>query len=194
MTKLALIGSLWAACLSVQAMPVLSIQPAQQSVTLGNWVSVELRISGLNQAAALSTYDLQIGFDASLLGYADTTFGNQLDVLGNGSIQNAQAAAGTLTLWEISLDGATDLLALQADEFRLATIAFQTLSTGFSPLTLSINALGDAAGDSLAAQWANAGITVAAVPLPAVGWSLLLPLLASRIGTGARRSKSGRAR
>ena len=79
-----------------------------------------------------------------------------------------------MNLFELSLDSAADLNALQAGAFTLATLRFNTLALGTSPLCLEVNALGDAFGDPLAAFVSYRSIAVTPVPEPST-----LMLLAS---------------
>ncbi|MDD2761126.1 MAG: cohesin domain-containing protein [Methylomonas sp.] len=172
-----LIGALfYALCPPAQALPLLELSPPRQSVTLGSTARVELRISGLDEATALSAFDVQIVFDPAVLAYVDSAFSDQLDLFGSGDVRAVESADGVLNVWEISLDSSADLLSYQADAFTLATLSFQAVGEGFSALTLSLNALADADGNGLPAQLGEADVTVSAVPLPALGYSLALAL------------------
>ncbi|WP_150047430.1 MULTISPECIES: cohesin domain-containing protein [Methylomonas] len=174
-------------CASAQAIPLLELSPLQQSVTLGSTASIELRISGLDEATALSAFDVQIVFDPTVLAYDHSAFGDQLDLFGLGDVRGVESEYGVLNVWEISLDGAADLLGGQADAFTLATLSFQAVGEGFSALTLSLNALADADGNGLPAQLGEAGVTVSAVPLPAFGYSLALALAGLPLAGRRRR-------
>lgn len=92
-----------------------------------------------------------------------------------------------LNLFELSLDTPGDLDLLQAGDFTLATLTFDTLGSGTSVLGIAINALGDANGDPLVAEVANGNITAAVepsmLPLFAVGLVAL-----SWMGRRARRT------
>lgn len=80
---------------------------------------------------------------------------------------------------------------MQAPSFRLVTLTFDTIAaTAGSPLTLSINALGDASGSAVLANLQNASITITAVPEPATYAMLLAGLCA--VGFGVRRNKQGK--
>lgn len=160
-------------CTTALAVPQLELNPLQPSVTFGSTAGVELRISGLDEATALSAFDVQIFFDPAVLAYVDSVFGDQLDLFGSGDVRGSETGDGSLNVWEISLDSADDLLNGQADAFTLATLSFHAVGEGFSALTLSLNALADADGNSLPAQLGEAGVSVSAVPLPAVGYSLV---------------------
>lgn len=161
----------------------------------GNSVNVGVVISGLGsgEAPSVSTYDLVVNFDPTHLSYSDTTFGdsvlgNQLDVLDFGV--NEQSAtldsSGNLNIFELSFDTAADLDDLQADSFTLATLTFDILKADTSPLEISINDLGDAAGDFLTADLTSA--TVNSVPVPPAFW-----LMASGIGVLYKNRKAGKS-
>lgn len=140
---------------------VLSVSPVSQSVTVGSPVSFDIDASGLGNGTALGTYDINLGFDPTLLSYANITFGTGLDVLGLGDIQGVTPGNGTVEVFELSLDSVSDLETLQPSSFKLATLTFKTLATGTnSPITLSVNALGDALGNSITANLQNGSVTI----------------------------------
>jgi hypothetical protein len=157
----------------------ISLNPATQTVTAGSSLDVALVISGLGSGAApsLGTFDLDLSFNSSILGFTGAVFGDpglgdQLDLSGLGSLSIATPGAGSVNLFELSFDAAADLDALQADSFTLATLSFSALSAGTSPLGITLNALGDANGDPLTADLAGGSISVGSVPEPAT-WLLL---------------------
>lgn len=136
---------------------MLNIIPASQSVDVGNTVTLELQISGLGEftSPSLSVYDIDVLFDSSLLSFEDAVFGdpvlgNQLDLFGFGSINSATPIGGGVNLFELSLDLPDDLDTLQASEFTLATLDFQSVGAGLGLFSLSVNELGDSFGDSMA--------------------------------------------
>lgn len=143
----------------------------------GSDVSVDVVISGLGDGIgpSVSSFDLDILFDASYLDYASTSFGDpllgdQLDVTaagGNPTIAET-TASGVLNLYELSFDDAAALNSLQASSFTLAVVHFSVLQAGSSTLSLSLNALADADGEPLSASLSP--VTVNAVPLPAAFW------------------------
>jgi hypothetical protein len=140
----------------------IELQPVTQNVTLGAQTIVLLKISGLGNgiAPSIGTFDIDLQFDPAILTFDNAVFGNQLDVLGLGDIQVVTPVLGVVNLFELSLDFESDLDTLQAPEFTLATLVFESFGTGTSPLALSLNALGDAAGNSLDAELIDGAITV----------------------------------
>lgn len=164
---------------------------AQASISLGftsatqtaNRLDIGLQVSGLGSATApaLSTYDLDIHFDPSLLSYSGITFGdpllgNQLDVfnLGSNTIAAELTGVGIVNVFELSLDTSADLNAWQADTFILATLRFDILNHGSSALTLNVHVFDDA--DAVALSPAVQSATITTVPLPSAVWMLLAGL------------------
>lgn len=143
----------------------------------GQSINVDVVISdlGISDAPSLSTYDLDIQFDFNHLAYSSTTFGdsilgNQLDLsdFGENLTDESLTSAGVLNIYEASFDLTEDLNDLQADSFTLATLTFDVLTNNSSQLSIVINALGDAAGESISADLSSATITT--VPVPAAFW------------------------
>jgi len=123
-------------------------------------------------------------FDPSVLAFSTAAFGDpvlgdQLDVDGLGTIVNVTPGFGTVELFELSLDAASDLNSLQVGRFVLCTLRFNTLSVGTSPLNLSVNALGDAEGNSLAASMQGGSVNVVRVAIPEPNTLSLLVLVIS---------------
>ena len=99
--------------------------------------------------------------------FGDPILGDLLDptVLGN-TITFVNPWVGAVALFDLSLVSAADLNALQPGDFVLARLVFDTVGAGTSALDLTINALGDADGSSLAASMQNGSADVSAVPEP----------------------------
>jgi len=161
----------------------IGFNPISQDVSVGNSVDVELVISGfgVDSAPSLGTFDLDISFDSTILAFNNATFGDpilgdQLDIwsLGLNPLGASVTTPGVLDIWEVSLDFWLDLEDYQADTFTLATLTFDTLSLGISPLNISVDTLGDAWGDPLAAALGSGNITVTAAPVPEPATLLLL--------------------
>jgi len=131
----------------------LSFIPGSQTVFAGSTMQVAVGISLLNIGGppSLGAYDLSVLFDPSLFSYSSVAFGDpvlgdQLDLFGLGNIQSSTPGTGSVNLFELSLDSASDIDALQAGDFTLFTLSFLALSPGTSPLSMSVNALSDAIG------------------------------------------------
>jgi len=160
------------------------------AIQAGVTIDVDVTISGLGSdlAPSISTYDLDINFDSSHLSFSgavlgDSALGNQLDLFGYGdNVTDIFVGVGSINVYEVSLDYAADLNDLQADSFTLATLTFNILKSGVSPLSLFVNDLGDAENNFLSATL-NTG-TVSTVPVPAAFW-----LMASGLGLLYRQKK-----
>ncbi len=119
--------------------------PAAQSVDLGDQVFVDVVIEDLGDFApqSLSTFDLDVLFDDTLLNFAGVTYGNGLDQGIFGSITGDFSFPGGHNVFEASLEDASDLIAGQPASFVLFTLTFDTLDVGTSPLSLTIQNLDD---------------------------------------------------
>lgn len=152
-------------------------------VQSGNLVNVGILISGLGNevAPSLSTYDLDIQFDANHLAYSgivfgDSILGNQLDIFGFGDNETAVglSSSGVLNIFELSFDSPEDLYAFQADSFTLAMLTFSVLAANTSQLNIAVNALGDAEGHFMVANLSSGKIST--VPLPSSLWLMVAAL------------------
>jgi len=71
--------------------------------------------------------------------------------------------AGAGNLFEVSLESIADLVALQPTGFALATLTFDALAAGDSPVSLSVNAVSDATGAALPLTVESGSVTVTTV-------------------------------
>ena len=165
----------------------LDLLPASSSVNLGDPVQVELRISGLGEGTApsLGAYDFLLAFNPVVLGFGGFTFGdpvlgNQLDLVGFGTVAGFDGATpGQLSAFEISLDLAGDLDALQAASFALGTISFNTVGSGVSALRFTSGVWSDATGNPLTVQLGSSSIRV---PEPVSGGLMVAAAVAFALG------------
>ncbi|MBK8018784.1 MAG: PEP-CTERM sorting domain-containing protein [Betaproteobacteria bacterium] len=148
------------------------------SNTVGAQVAVSVELSGLTAAEppGLGSFDIDIGFDPGILSFQSAGFSTGLDAFGLGDVQSVTPGPGVVNLFELSLDSPSDLIAHQTNAFRLATLMFVALAPGSSPLTITINALADAAGLDLPATALGTNVSISAVPEPASGLLLLMGL------------------
>lgn len=165
-------------------------------VNVGDSLEVAVRINGLNDTSApsLGVYDVNFLFDSSLfsvnsISWGDAAKGNQLDLAGFGSLQDATSGAGWLNLLELSFDDAVDLDLLQAGEFTLFSVLLNTLAIGTGNFSLAANSLGDAYGNNLIADQIN-GTTVKAGSVSVPEPSSVLLLLAGIFAIAMLRAKS----
>jgi hypothetical protein len=141
----------------------LGFDPMQQDGIVGESVDVDLFITGLGDgiAPSLGAWDIDIQFDSTIVGFNSAVYGDQLgQSVGGGSGTN-----GTLSLSEVSLESATDLNNLQAGSFILATLTYDLLAVGTSPLNITDFLLVDAFASELEANVSGGEINV--VPEPA---------------------------
>lgn len=189
-TALSLLAPLPAGAITV------GFQPASPSVLVGSPTSIVLVISGLGEGVApsLGSFDLDVGFDSSILAFNGATFGNQLDLFGLGNVSAVTPGVGTANLFELSLDTAADLDALQAGNFTLATLSFTALSVGNSPLSIAANAFADSLGNPLNADLV-AGSIGSTTPVPEPSNVMLMGIgLAAVMAAIARRRPLGAPR
>ena len=163
----------------------LSFDPAFQGVLVGNQVDVNVVISGLGdgEAPSLGGFDLDIGFDQTILAFNTATFGDpslgdQIDMSGDAAYYDALygpnlylgysiTSPGVLDIFETSVDPQLYLETKQADSFTLATLTFDTLALGISALEIINGIVADAGGGGVyfSADLENSSINV--VPEPA---------------------------
>ena len=167
------------------------------TVVAGDTATINLDVSGLGNGTALGVYDVVVLFDSNALSfvsatYGDPVLGDQLDLEGHGTFSSTGPAAGTVELFELSLDSPDALLASQASSFTLATLTFATQAVGVSPLSLAIFAMGDQDGASILTSPVYGAITASSpggatpVPEPSSSW-LLLVALAALLGAAGWR-------
>ena len=146
----------------------ISVLPASQTISLGAPVNIALSITGLGNLTtpSLGTFDLNLAFDPTLLSFSSVVFGDpllgdQLDPTGLGNTLNfATQGLGTIELFDLSLDSPNQLNTLQYGAFILASVSFNTIGAGTSTVDLTINSLGDADGNALAAGLQGGDVTV----------------------------------
>jgi hypothetical protein len=148
---------------------IIGFAPGSQSVPLGGVATVELTAGDLGGPTAIGVWDVTVAFDPSILSFTSATFGSGLDIWGLGSLQSVTPGTGNLNLFELSLDLPEDLELFQPDSFTLATLTFDTLAAGTSPLTITAAIIGDAWGLPLDPTLGDGSVTVTggtAVPEP----------------------------
>ena len=159
----------------------LSFDPLSQEVLMGDPANVDLVISGLGDGVApsLGVFDLDIGYDPTILGFTGYALGPYLGDISLGEALDwslGEYSSGVINIYELSLLDANStsgpsnippyLDDIQPSSFTLATLTFDTLALGTSPLDITINpwGLGDAYGDPLTAELYSGSINV--VPEP----------------------------
>ena len=127
----------------------LGFVPASQTLGIGDSVAVDVVISDLNAAGEIvSTYDLDVNYDPSILSATGVAFGGFLgdpfffEVLQDSDI----SVPGVVDFAELSLLSDAELQLLQQDTFTLATLFFDTLRLGTSPLSFFFDSSNDVKG------------------------------------------------
>lgn len=166
--------------LNAQAITI-DLIPDQSQLNSGDTLAVEVRISGLdNIAKSVGVYDVNFNYDSNLFSFnkiirGDSILGNQLDLIGFGTLQDITPGSGWINLFELSFDDALDLDALQAGEFTLFSVLLDAVSTGTGSFSLDVNTLGDAYGNDLFPNTINnASVTVGSISVPEPSNFLLL--------------------
>lgn len=144
----------------------INLVPSIQTIEVGDSLTLDMAITGLgsNSAPSVSTFDFNLGFDASVLDFTsldfgDPVLGNLVDISGVAqeftdlgifdAVGFSEPSQGTVNLFEVSLELPQDLDLSQPDSFILATLDFVALDAGTSDFDLMVNALGDSFGDPL---------------------------------------------
>jgi hypothetical protein len=185
-----LLNGLLALCFSLAFMAqaiTIDLIPDQSQLHTGDTLVVEVRISGLedNNAPSLGAYDVTFNYDDRLFSFnqiirGDSILGNQMDLMGFGTLQDANHGNGWINLFELSFDGALDLDTLQAGGFTLFSVLLDAIGTGTGDFSLEENTLSDAYGNDLftsAINSASATVGSTSVPEPSA-FLLLLGMLA----------------
>lgn len=150
----------------------LTLAPSSQAIDLNDMLSIDLLISDLGDLSSpsLGAFDVDITFDNSILSFNSETFGTMLGL----SIQNVNtSASGVIGLSEVSLELTATLDSIQPDSFLLATLMFQGIGEGTTPLGFSSIALSDAIGSVIPNPAFISSSATVVVPLPASVWLFL---------------------
>ena len=159
----------------------LYFDPSEQTIDLGQTAAVNLWISGLGDHSTpnLGAYDLEIGYDQSVLQLTSIGFNEYLGLSGTGSF-NA-LVPGVLRVYEVSLLLDSELSALQPDAFPLVSLEFRMQDLINSQIEILKADLSDGDGSALFAAFQSANVT--AVPVPPA----LILLASALIGLGGIR-------
>lgn len=175
-------------CPTVAHGVIISVDPANQTIPLGAPVSINVAIAGLGSGSlSLGAFDFNLSFDPSLIAFNSITFGDPAHgdqlapLVGSITGSSFDSALGYVHQYEISLDLAGDLNAMQPGAFILTSLTFTTIGVGNSSLRISDLILGDAYGNPLTPNINNGTIrVVSVVPEPSTyiaGFSALGMLL-----------------
>lgn len=154
-----------------------TVDPVAQNVTLGNQATIGIMIYGYAPGPlvnlAVGGYDFSINYNPTILSFKSLSFGTSL---GYPTDSNAtylnNPVSGILQISEYSDLSASELYALQGqqwpdDTFIAATITFNTLGSGVSPLSVDINSLLTEKRENFDGTYSDPGsLTVSSVPEP----------------------------
>jgi len=171
-----------AACFAVSAnaVPVLSFAPSSQTVNVGDTLSVSAVLSGLQSGGldeALTAFDVQIGFDSSILGINGVTFnpaaelGGAADTFFDSSLNTSSVSFNLTSFLSDAL-----LQSLESDSITLGELSFTALAEGFSALSYTWQDLTGLNSAALDHSTVNGSVTVAGrtAPVPEPSSILLL--------------------
>jgi hypothetical protein len=155
---------------------VISFSPATQPGSTGDFVSMDLFVSGLGAGAppSLGVWDLDVGYDAARLSVDGWILSDELGDVASGDALDLSFGdfGGILSLGVLSLLPPGNLDLLQGSTVTLATITFEVLALGPDESTSvtvdTIYSLGDGFGEPLEVTAEREGtIGNASVPEPA---------------------------
>lgn len=154
-----------------------TVDPVAQNVTLGNQATVGIMIYGYAPGPpvnlAVGGYDFSLNYNPAILSFKALFFGTSLGSP-TKSLTNYSnnPVSGILQISEYSDLSASELYALQGQEwptdtFIVATITFNTLGSGVSPLSVDINSLLTEKRENFDGTYSDPGsLTVNSVPEP----------------------------
>ncbi len=120
----------------------ISIVPVSQTVDVGDPVSVDVVVSGLEAGILdeiVSSFDLNITYAAAIVMATGVTYGTDLGPVSLQSTPDLTTPGLVANLIEVSLELDDDLAAQQGDSVTLLTINFTALAVGISPVRIDFN-------------------------------------------------------
>ena len=138
--------------------------------TTGQTLSVDLVVLDLGNfiSPSLGAFDLTLTFDPGVLSLATTSFGSFLGnpATGEAFVSATDVGPGSVNLVGLSFLTASELNALQPSAFPLATLNFNALAVGETPLLLTVNTLSNEVGESFSFVKTETG-SAQVIPEPA---------------------------
>ena len=146
---------------AVNAMPMVSIDPATSFGSIGDTVIVDILWDG-DDSQYIGDWDIDLTYDSTVVSYSGSTFHLGVDSFGCFNCGD-DSVPGLINLFEISFDSPADLIANQdslSKTFKLATLEFTGIADGVSPLLFGQTTFGDENGDAFTPVLANGRICV----------------------------------
>jgi len=174
----------------------LALTPVSSLAAVGGNVAIAIEISGLGDhtTPTLSSFDLDISFDPTLLSFQSATFGSALGTGFDVFTSAAPIGPGSIDVAAASLLDSTTLDASQPGSFTLATLIFQAIAPGVSPLAIADAILADTSsipgGNQIFVDsFGAASVTVAPIPEPTALLVFAAGVLLVRGGPGYLRKR-----
>lgn len=175
-----------------QSAVFLGFSPASTAFSNGDALSLDIVVSGLAaDNEIVSAFDLNVGYDSSLLSFTGATFGSDLGANPSSNLFDFTSEAyadyddtimGTVNIWSLSWLTDAQLDALQGDSVTLASLGFNALGSGDTA-----DALNFAFGPGQDIKGLNAK-PLDIVPEPGT-FVLLVSGLACLVGLGLKNSR-----
>ena len=156
----------------------ISLLPSFQRIPLGSTAEVDAVVSGLPVGTPLGGFDFTVAFDPAILSLLSVDFGPGLGNVSTTALATLDPSVpGLIRLIEVSLLVPSDLVPLQGSEFSIATLGFQGISPGISPLAVDDLTLSDANSPASAIPAGTVGAAIEVVPEPKFSYLLGAGLL-----------------
>lgn len=164
-------GCALAIMLPASAGLLLSVEPSSTTVGIGGLVTVDLRISGLTPPPGLAGYAIDLNYDAAYVAPLSVSYGTGL----GSSVTFVDLTTNPLFVSEVSLETAQSFFDGQPGSFLLASLTFQGVALGTSPLAFAAStSLTDENGTSLVFNTVAGAIQVVPEPGQVAGTMAML--------------------
>ncbi|HEY1337058.1 MAG TPA: cohesin domain-containing protein [Bryobacteraceae bacterium] len=151
----------------------IALSPASMAVSPGHVISLDLVISNLG-SILVGDFDLDIGFDPSVLTLNSATPGSHLGDIASGQALDfslGETGPGVVNIAVVSTLSFPALAAIQTPPFSLATLSFTVGPIGGATTVeiASLNALGDSTGTAISIDAVGSATLTANAAIPEPG-------------------------